>query len=142
MRFLKFLNEKYDGTVPGRVGKIFAEVFINPSRNEYRDALEASKARIADGAVRAFFDPKKNNIWIWRADVLHDTVLKEMPIPTDSLKFILEPVTKRLFIYGDLNLSRLAGEKGIKAIEEVENKARKKIKTFAPESSSWKLVSM
>jgi len=146
MRFLKYLTEKWAGSFkpPARAGGI-AEVFVNPTRAEYKDALEASKgkAMMHPPSARAFYDPSSDKIWIWRGDVLHDSVLRSRSeIPSKSLKFILEPITKRLFLYGDANLSRLAGEKGMKAIEEVENKARKKIKTFAPESSSWKLVSM
>ena len=145
MRLLKYLTEKWAGSFKApRAGGI-AEVFFNPSRAEYYDALDASKGKnqLHPESARAFFNPKNGDIWVWRGDVLHDVVLRNRSeIPNDCLKFILEPKTKRLFLYGDLNLTRLAGEGGLKAIEDAEEKARKVIIKFAPESKNWKLVSM
>jgi len=64
----------------------------NPTWKEY------FKIKEVDGYVRGFYDYVTDDVWIWRGNIHHRVVKRNMKIPEHAWKFILE--TERFTILG------------------------------------------
>jgi hypothetical protein len=73
MKFKRFLDEEYVGSVDGDKGWKFSggytEIFKNPTPKEMVDAANASKS--FKGLVRFIIDYKKKNIFVFKGDTFH-----------------------------------------------------------------------
>lgn len=133
MRLLKYLREKWVDSFKDPLAKGIAEVFMNPSRSEYRDALEASKeSMLFPASARALYDYRKDNLYVWRGDVLHGNVINKAKLPRDSLRLVIDPPKKLVHIY---SLFKSDEEEF-----EIVKKAMMKVFKFAPEAKGYKVA--
>lgn len=78
MKFLNYLEEEYVGTTTGtKVTFKFlggsTEIFVNPSNKEIRDAMNAG-SDFWKGKVRFIADFANKDLYVFKADTLHDDV--------------------------------------------------------------------
>ena len=134
MRLSNYLKEKWISSFKDPLAGGTVEVFINPSRKEYREALQASQgSMLTPSAVRAFYDYEGDNIWIWRGDVLHNKVMKKISgIKFSTLRIVIEPPKKIIHMYEVF--------KSDEEEETIAAKAAERIFKFAPETKAYKLL--
>jgi len=134
MRLLNYLREKWATSFKDPLAGGTTEVFVNPSRSEYKDAIDASKgAMLHPASVRAFYSYESDKIWVWRGDVLHNKVMKKIPeINFHTLRIVIEPSKKFIHVYELF--------KSDKEEMEIAAMAVKKIHKFAPETKGFKVV--
>lgn len=68
MRLQQYLNDEYDGRFKGKYES--TEIFVNPSKSEFRDASK-------NGEVRFFAYNKTKKFYIWNPEVLHGDVIHD-----------------------------------------------------------------
>ncbi len=134
MRLLKYLNEKWVDSFKDSLAGGVAEIFVNPSKSEYRDALNASKGSMLHAAsARAVYDYERDKLYVWRGDVLHQRVIGRVSgIPRKSLRITIEPDMKIIHVYD-------AYQSEERELEITKN-AVKRIYKFAPETKSYKVA--
>jgi len=131
MRFKKYLIEKWENTF--KIGPTAIEVFVNPTKREYNDIVKASKESgwSYAGATRAFYDSKKDKLWVWRGDVLHSYMSNKLKVNVFTLiRIEIDPHSKIV------NVFEPYGE------EEVFDNVKKiieKIRNFAPQMKGYKV---
>jgi hypothetical protein len=72
MKFQQYLQEEYFGR--GKKFKGTYEVFLNPSRKEFRDAENESKLGETQGFIRLIIDRKNHNLYVASGRALHDEI--------------------------------------------------------------------
>ena len=111
------------------------EVFLNPTRSEYKYVSEISKSAIDVESVRGVFS--EGNIWIWRSDVLHNKLVKDMKL-NNSIYFTIEENISQ-FLYG-LELYMIANTsfmspsffEEVVADQKIFRTIAKRVRRFAP----------
>jgi hypothetical protein len=84
MRLYRYLTEKWiksfkDRDSFGRVRDDIVEVFVNPTKREFRDASGNASFDIQKGNyVRFFADMKRKQIFVWNPNAIHNDVWKEI----------------------------------------------------------------
>jgi hypothetical protein len=83
MRLYRYLTEKWiksfkDRDSFGRIKDKIIEVFVNPSKKEFRDASGNADFDIISGKyVRFFADMKKKQVYVWDPESIHEDTWKE-----------------------------------------------------------------
>jgi hypothetical protein len=83
MRLYKYLTEKWiksfkDRDSFGRIQDKIIEVFVNPTKSEFRDASGNTDFDALSGKyVRFFADMKKKQVYIWNPESIHEDTWKE-----------------------------------------------------------------
>jgi len=132
MRLLKYLIEKWAVSLKDPLAGEVVEVFINPTRKEYKEVLAASKgSMLHPESARVFYGYTTDDIWVWRGDVLHARVKRKIPSP-QVLKIVIEPKMKLVHVYQVF--------KSDEEEKEIMNNAVKKINKFAPETKGYRVV--
>ena len=133
MRLLKYLREKWINSFKDPLAGI-AEVFVNPTRGEYRDALDASTASMLHTAsARLAYDYDKDRMYVWRGDVLHHNVIKRVPqIDRKALRLVIDTKAKLVHVYDTY--------KEPDEEYEIVKKAMMRVFKFAPEVKQYKVA--
>lgn len=134
MRLLKYLREKWVSSFKDPLSKGVAEIFVNPSRGEYRDALEASKASMLHTAsARAAYDYDRDKLYVWRGDVLHGKVIGKVPqIDKKALRLVIDTKAKLVHVYDTY--------KSPDEEFEIVKKCMMRVFKFAPEVKGYKVA--
>ncbi len=130
MRLYRYLTEKWvksfkDRDSFGRIQDDIIEVFVNPTKREFRDASGNASFDIQKGKyVRFFADMKRKQIFVWNPNTIHSDTWKEIG---DGRKF------------GDPTLlSGVAEMKGGKwTFTESDEGVRRNFKEFNVEDWEW-----
>ena len=84
MRLRHYLNEKYlkGGNFNASDPKDYVEIFVNPSRKDFKDAADSTKwehrmAKYGD-YVRFYIDTKTKNVYVWKPDIPHVDIAKPL----------------------------------------------------------------
>ncbi len=84
MRLYRYLTEKWiksfkDRDSFGRIQDKVIEVFVNPSKSEFRDAAGSADFDAIKGKyVRFFADMKRKQVYIWNPESIHGDTWKEI----------------------------------------------------------------
>lgn len=102
MRLEQYLKEKYDGRFKDKRGGS-TEIFINPSKSEFREVAE-------DWNVRFFAYNKTKKFYIWNPGILHADVVRDY---IDISEWGGESTEKTYFLGGQTlqGVARLIGGK-------------------------------
>ncbi len=84
MRLYRYLTEKWkrsfkDRDSFGKLSGLTIEVFVNPSKSEFRDASDNAGFDIQKGNyVRFFADMKRKQVYVWNPNSIHSDTWKEI----------------------------------------------------------------
>jgi hypothetical protein len=85
MRLQKYLAERWIHSYKDQRGgikagqEIFVEVFVNPTKGEFKDAAGSTTwDRIRGQFVRFFADMKKKKVYIWHPESIHSAAWKQI----------------------------------------------------------------
>lgn len=133
MKLLKYLREKWVDSFKDPLAGI-AEVFVNPTKGEYRDALEASKASMLHSAsARLAYDYNRDKMYVWRGDVLHGHVIRRVSeIDNKALRIVIDTKGKLVHVYETY--------KSPEEEFEIVKKAMMRVFKFAPEVKGYKVA--
>lgn len=122
------VREEYISRVKTPRGSV--EVFKNPTKSEFRDALKSSSMK----NVRGFYDPKTKDVWIWQGDVLHTLIAKLLQLNKlymEGYHINVIPLDRELQIYSNVT--------DPKEMKKIAIKVYRRVVEFFPEVSKYKI---